>query len=411
MREAAPTNFTPIVVIPTFNHGSTVVQIAQRCRDLGLPVIIVNDGSTDNTTNRLTTLTEAESADLQILTHPRNRGKAAAIATGAEHAATLGASHVITIDADGQLDPEDIPKLIEHSRQQPEALILGRRPDTIPNRPARCSVGRRAASLALLAQTGTRLSDTQCGLRIYPIGVLLNIRCHASRYAYEAEIIARAIWAGVMAIEVPVGCRYFEESQRISHWKPWQDSIRQAGVHLRLVAESLIPTRRVQQSEKGTDQPLYSRVLHWLNPWRSWRDIRDEEIGDLELGSALAIGAFIGTLPFYGLHTMTSLYVAWRWHLQPAAVVLGSQVSMPPFGIGLAVISIATGHVILHGSLPSSMSFEPDSVQFWKAPLALLFEWFIGSIVVGVLAAGASFAAGMFLARLIRRRKTPVMSD
>jgi glycosyltransferase involved in cell wall biosynthesis len=155
-----------VIVVPVYNHAGAVTDVLSRVAMLGHEILVIDDGSTDETPARLSQWTRANSgARASVLTHPSNLGKAAALRTGFDRALQGGATHAVTIDADGQLDPDDIPGLLELAVLHPRALILGRRPDRMAGCPARCIVGRRNASLAVLAQTGLRLSDTQCGWR------------------------------------------------------------------------------------------------------------------------------------------------------------------------------------------------------------------------------------------------------
>ena len=396
-----------LVLVPVFNHAGTIIDVVSGIVARGYEVLVVDDGSTDETPLSLQAWRRANpAARVEVITHPKNMGKAAALRTGFARAAEMGATHAVTIDADGQLDPADIPGLLEEAERYPAALILGRRPDRIEGCPQRCIVGRRNASLGVLAQTGLRLSDTQCGLRVYPLALLAAVACRASRYAFEAEVITRAAWAGYEIREVPVSCRYFSGAQRISHFQPWRDSLRQGYVHATLVAIALAPWSRARsQSDRADPVPRHwiHRVWDWLDPLRSWRRVRKETTGDLEMASGLAIGAWIGTLPFYGLHTVLSLYVAWRLHLQPATVVLGSQVSMPPFGVALAAASIAIGHFLLTGTLLRVDTADLTLESVWRIPLWGFADWLVGSMVLGVGVAAAAYFLGLWIARRARR--------
>lgn len=396
-----------VVVIPTYNHGSRIADVVRRALALNLHVIVVNDGSTDHTTEALVELTSAKpAAQLEVVTHEKNMGKAAALWSGFTRAAERGATHAVTIDADGQLDPEDIPALIKEARSSPTALMLGRRPERMNACPKRCVIGRRYASLAVLAQTGLRLGDTQCGLRVYPLDGVQRAGCSATGFAFEAEVITRMAWAGHEIREVPVKCRYFKGAERVSHWKPWRDSMKQAIVHVRLVALALLPWTRSTRRRRG-DAGL-RRFLTWLNPLRSWREVRNGRLGDLELASGLAIGALIGASPFYGLHTLMSVYVAWRLHQHPAAVVLGSQVSLPPFGVLLAAASIWLGRLILTGDPGPFGPFEISWESLWRIPLQRFAEWTLGSLVLGPIVAAGAFLTGLVIARRARRADQPL---
>ncbi len=406
------------MVLPTYNHAGSLRGVLARLAALQLPVIVIDDGSTDETAELLATCRHEFSQDarfgsLTVLTHEHNRGKAAALHTGFAHAVAAGATHVATIDADGQLDPEDIPALLREAELHPRALILGSRPENMEHCPPRCRVGRRNASLAVLAETGLRLSDTQCGLRVYPLELIATVRCRASHYAFEAEIVTRAAWAGFELREVRVNCRYFPPPERVSHWKPWRDSLRQGSVHVRLVACALMPwtPRASTPDDPDTGVPAFRKLLRWLNPLRSWREVRMQATGDIELASGLAIGAWIGTLPFFGFHTLISVFVAWRLHLQPAAVVLGSQVSAPPFGIALAVASIAIGHFLLTGEL---LRVEPAALTWstvWRIPFRLFADWMLGSMLLGIAVGAVAYALGLWIARRARRSAQTLSPD
>jgi glycosyltransferase involved in cell wall biosynthesis len=249
--QAAPTApVRPVVVVPAFNHARAVTGVLDRCAALGLPLIVVNDGSTDATLEVLGQWAGRNTrVDFAITTHLVNLGKAAALRTGFAAARSRLFTHAVTIDADGQHEPDDVPHLLREAMRFPKAIVLGTRPLTMENCPRRCAIGRKQASLAVRLQTGLRLSDTQCGLRVYPLTMIEKLRCGAERYSFEAEIITRAAWAGIGIREVPVRCRYFLPQDRVSHWRPFVDSLRQTAVHLRLFAESFVAGSHRGQTE------------------------------------------------------------------------------------------------------------------------------------------------------------------
>jgi uncharacterized protein (DUF2062 family) len=258
----------------------------------------------------------------------------------------------------------------------------------MPGCPARCSAGRRSTSLAVHAQCGIRISDSQCGLRVYPLEIVHSVRCFATRYSFEAEIIARAVWAGYEVISVPVTCRYLGKKDHVSHYRPWMDTLRQGAVHMRLLLRAAIPLahRRVVKIDRGpalTFRKQSSMFLQWINPMRSVRETRNAQSGRLELAIALAIGVWIGVSPFYGLHILLCMYFAWRLHLHPAPMVLGTQVSTPPIGVLLAVLSTTIGHFVLTGhGLPTDhpmlgwMEWPTFACQWLSA-------WLLGSLILG----------------------------
>jgi glycosyltransferase involved in cell wall biosynthesis len=218
------------VVLPTYNNAATVTDIIHRSLKLAVPTYIVNDGSTDGTDRVLSSL---DAPGLHILTHDRNRGKAAAMLTGFHAAAADGCSHAATVDTDGQLDPEQVPLLFEMASSNPSALVLGARDLKIAHCPTRSTVGRRLANLLIRIECGLCIEDSQCGLRVYPLRFITRTPIAAERYGFETEVIVRAGWAGTPVVQVPVACRYFQNP--VSHFRPWMDTCRAIRMHARLL--------------------------------------------------------------------------------------------------------------------------------------------------------------------------------
>jgi hypothetical protein len=165
--------------------------------------------------------------------------------TGCAAAASRGHSHAVTIDTDGQLDPEEIPALLAAARREPGALILGVRDETRQDYPARSRIGRRLSNLAIRLECGAAVRDSQCGFRVYPLQRLDLGRVRAGRFGFEAEVITRAVWAGCGVVHVPVSTRYFPGAGRVTHFKPLRDTLHGVGLHGRLLLTAL--GRRVKQ--------------------------------------------------------------------------------------------------------------------------------------------------------------------
>jgi glycosyltransferase involved in cell wall biosynthesis len=117
--------FNPAIIIPSFNNAGTLREVLEQVSKLELPMLVVNDGSTDATAEILAKF----NGRLQVITHERNRGKAAALRTGFMAANEGGITHVVTFDSDGQLDVADVPRLVDAARHAPHALVLGVRDD------------------------------------------------------------------------------------------------------------------------------------------------------------------------------------------------------------------------------------------------------------------------------------------
>ena len=406
-----PPCIDPVVIIPAFNHAATLADVARGVMAIGVRLIIVNDGSTDQTPRVTAALCHDYPGRVCVIDHGANRGKAAALFTGFAQARRLGATHAVTIDADGQLEPADIPAMLQAAAARPDALVLGNRPAETTLCPDRCLLGRRWANIGIKAQTGLMFADTQCGLRVYPLDLVERVRCIGRGFAFEGEIITRAAWACRPVVEVPVSCRYFPPAQRVSHFRPWRDSLLQGAVHGLLLLLALCPWRRcgVPSVRGRVHAPWWRRLWDWVNPVAAWREARSQEIGRLEVASALAIGAFVGCTPFFGLHAAICLYVAWRLHLRPAPMVLGSQVSLPPLGVALGFASVWVGYIVLRGR--AMAPWGPGGVDWlarpqgawgiawgaWGVAWEVLPAWIIGGSVVGLLVGTAAFFAGLLI--------------
>jgi len=212
-------------LIPTYNNASTVVDILRRTAIHIPDIIVVNDGSTDGTHDLL----EREkllNPTLYVIHLPRNKGKGAALREGLRYADWLKFSHVLTIDADGQHYPEDIPAMLRVSREHSEAFVIGNRNIEHENMPKQNTFANKFSNFWFTVQTGIRLPDTQTGMRIYPICQLHGLPLLTSRYESELELLVYAAWANETIIPVPIRVYYPPKEQRVSHFRPAYDFTR-----------------------------------------------------------------------------------------------------------------------------------------------------------------------------------------
>ena len=203
-------------VIPTYNNGGTVADVVRGVLRQGLPVIVVDDGSADGTAGRL------EGLDIQILRHPVNRGKGRALRTGLEAARALGYRFALTIDADGQHDPADIPALVAAAGER--TLVVGSRNIAAEGMPSGSTFANRFSNFWFTVQTGRRLSDTQTGYRVYPLEDLPSLRLLTARYEAELTLLVFSAWKNLRLVPVPVRVYYPED--RVSHFRPFADFFR-----------------------------------------------------------------------------------------------------------------------------------------------------------------------------------------
>ncbi|MDX1565679.1 MAG: glycosyltransferase family 2 protein, partial [Phycisphaeraceae bacterium] len=275
----------PVVVCPTYNNASTLIEVLSGVRDEGFELIVVDDGCTDRTPQLLEEFKASQpDGAVRIVRHEQNKGKAAALQSGFQTARDAGFTHAITIDTDGQHDPASLGDLAAEMRAHPRALIIGTRSKTIEGYPTRSQVGRRFSNLAIWAECAQSIPDSQSGYRVYPLGLVEAVRCRSSGFAFESEIITRTIWAGGQVRSVPIAARYHPLERRVSHYRPWIDSLRCAALHLRLVGRTLNPwphrkTWLVQDTEAGPTLPWYRRLARWVNPKKVLDDLRHDGVG------------------------------------------------------------------------------------------------------------------------------------
>jgi hypothetical protein len=231
-----------------------------------------------------------------------------------------------------------------------------------------------------------------------------SVRCSArggERYTFEAEIITRARWAGFPVLESPVRCRYFTDAERVSHFRPWRDSWAQAFMHVRLGLRALAPW---PLATHGAGCRAAARLFDWFDPRRAWRNARASHLGRLELTAALGLGVWIGMWPGSSIATyggwglallitqaLAGLYFAWRLHLHPVVVLLGTLVVLPPAGAALGMLSTELGRALL------AVWLRNGAVDAAWAGSA---RW-LGGTVLGFAAGMAVFWTGVALGRCV----------
>lgn len=215
-------------LIPTYNNGKTITDVVLRTLQVMHYVIVVVDGSTDNTLSRLQAVPIPDTHTLDLVVLPRNTGKGGALKAGFDRARALGFTYALTLDGDGQHYPEDIPAMLEGLRLWPGSIIVGARSrgNGLEGQAPRSSFANKFSNFWFTVQTAIHMQDTQSGMRIYPLDKLGHYHCLTSRYEAELELLVFAAWRNVPIHSVPIRVFYPSEQERVSHFRPFMDFTR-----------------------------------------------------------------------------------------------------------------------------------------------------------------------------------------
>jgi len=355
-----------LVVIPVFNHGATLRSMVTGALAHHPDVLVVDDGSTDKGVETIADL------PVRVIRHEANQGKGQAILTAAEEARRLNKTHIVTIDADGQHYPEDIPAFLMAVKKNPGSVIVGSRRFTGEHVPGASKFGRSFSNFWLRVQTGRELSDVQCGYRAYPVSLFQAVKLCERRYAMEVEVLVKASWAGFPLMDLPIDVHYPPPHKRVSHFRALRDNVRISLLNTRLTARCFLPVphRQYAEDEEGKISPVH--------PIRSLKLLLMQDESPLLLALAGALGMLLGTLPIIGLHCIAIIFVAGYFRLSRITGLAVSQLCMPPF---VPALCIEAGYYLRNGEFLTDISLRTLGYE----ALDRIWEWVLGSLVLGPL--------------------------
>jgi glycosyltransferase involved in cell wall biosynthesis len=207
------------LLIPAYNAGRTVGDAVRQGASHVRQVVVVDDGSADDTAAR------AAAAGAEVLAHPRNRGKGAALRTGFDRLLRDGVEAVVTMDADLQHDPRDIPAFIRTWRDTGADLVLGSRAGHFASMTRGRQVGNQFSCRALRFFTGLDLPDSQSGFRLYAASFLRGLTLRRDAYDAEVEVLLRAVRARRRIESIPIHMME-PDGVATSSFRPWVDTYR-----------------------------------------------------------------------------------------------------------------------------------------------------------------------------------------
>ena len=254
-------SYAACVVIPIYNHKDAITATVANLVVHGLPLFVVDDGSDEATQRVLAALAQQQANRLTLLRLPVNGGKGAAVMAGLRAARAAGYTHALQIDADGQHDAADVPRFLDASHANPNAVILGS-PVYDASVPKSRLYGRYLTHVWVWIETlSLTIRDSMCGFRLYPLNIacaLIDTVRLGTRMDFDIEILVRLHWRRVEFVAIPTPVTYAADG--VSHFDVLWDNVRISGTHTRLVA--------------GMLARLPVLLLHKLTPRRDARSAR-----------------------------------------------------------------------------------------------------------------------------------------
>ena len=208
-----------VAVIPALDEAQTIRDIAERARREADALIVVDDGSTDGTAERLAGL------DLVVVRREQNLGKADSLWDGIQRALAMGADAIVTLDGDGQHRPEDIGRLVGVHAKHPQCIVIGARLHDRAQFPARRYYANRFAGFWISWAAGYPIADTQSGFRVYPASLFSQLArsdFRGNRFVFESEVLIRAARRGFFSVATRIPGIYPNQA-RPSHFRPVAD--------------------------------------------------------------------------------------------------------------------------------------------------------------------------------------------
>jgi len=206
-------------LIPAFNEAPYIAEVVAGAKRYVDAVVVIDDGSDDGTSE------VARAAGAICLTSQTNCGKGAAIRTGISYARAQNFTHVITVDGDGQHQPDDISVLLSVGQETGADLVIGARPFDRAFMPRARYYSNTIGSRLTSALVGRTIQDSQCGLRLFRLDKLSTIELRSQRYEFEMEVLIKMVRSGCSIAHAPIH-RVYDEGHARSKMKPIRDTIR-----------------------------------------------------------------------------------------------------------------------------------------------------------------------------------------
>lgn len=380
------------VIIPTYNNAATLAGVIEDVSRYSDHIIVVNDGSTDNTPEIIRAFPA-----LQLVSYEKNKGKGWALRQAFKYAIDKGYQYAITIDSDGQHFAKDLLLFLNKIEEEPNTLIIGARNMNQESVPGGSSFGNKFSNFWFKVETGISSPDTQSGYRLYPLRPLKKMSFFTRKYEFEIEVLVRAAWKGVKIESVPVTVYYAPKEERISHFRPFKDFFRISVLNTVLVLIAFLYIKPRDLIRTIFNRKKLGKLLddHLFNTQQS---------AQLKAAS-VAFGIFMGIIPIWGFQLVAAIFLAVLFNLNKPLVIIAANISIPPMIPVIIFLSYKAGAFWM-GANAMQISFSKtitlDSIKH------NLLQYIYGSISLAIVASIVFGLLTFIFLKLTGKKQTAV---
>ncbi len=371
------------VIIPTYNNEQSLAEVIEDVKKYTSNVIVVNDGSTDSTSQILLDLDGVD-----IINYPNNKGKGYAIRQGFKKALDLGFHYAITIDSDGQHYARDLSVFINYLKENSNCLLIGSRFMEGKDQPKASEFANKFSNFWFQVETGIKLSDTQSGYRLYPIKAMEKKKWFCNKYEFETEVIVRAAWQGLKVNCVPIDVFYPRQEERVTHFRPFKDFFRISVLNTILVTLAFLfyrPKMIFREFKGKSIKEIYHTYVRNSN----------ETIG--RMAAAIGFGVFMGVLPVWGYQLLIGFLFAHWFKLNKALFFIAANISIPPMIPFILYLSYVTGSFLMgQGSWTVNTDLNIQSIS------TDIKQYLIGATGLAIIMGGMFYVASYLILSLFK---------
>ncbi|MFH0865727.1 MAG: DUF2062 domain-containing protein [Bacteroidota bacterium] len=355
------------VVVPTYNNCCTLEQVIAGVSAFTGNIIVVNDGSTDATMDIL-----KKSEGIEIISYKRNRGKGFALKTGFKKAVKKGYTYAITIDSDGQHNPEELCLFIDRVEKEPDSFVVGVRNLNLKNIPEKSKIANRFSNFWFYFFTDCKLSDTQTGYRLYPLNRIEKMLFFSGKYEFEYEVLVKMAWKKTRIISVPINVDYPVPEKRITHFRPFRDFARITLLNILFFFVTVFLVKPLKYLRSINRKSVREFIKN---------NILASKDSNTKIVLSVMFGVFMGIVPIWGYQLITAIALAYVFRLNKAIVIVAANISIAPILPLVLYISYLMGGLVLGCGVSNIGTVSTITFDFVKSNF---IQYIAGSIIFAV---------------------------